>query len=651
MNIKEELQSGREKIYEYWNLKNNIGIHMPKKDWMEIPYFPDEESQMRFLYLVEQCGLDNFEAWFVAILLLEEMDRTASTCFKEIRKQEGRLALAAIAGWICSAQNVYVYLTSHSISMRFFMEKRTGRLRRRVIDFVLGGEWESAALEDKLCFYYPYQSHGIYIGENPLQQGSTKETVFLCGEAGIGKKSAVLQYESTRNNVVAIIQIGSVQCMEEFDWLLFELILHQAVPCINVQGVLQGITDGAGNEYVSLKSFCMEACHISGRLYLLAEEGGVSAQVCRENLGLQGFREITMEKPVKEQAQELWLYYTQKYGMKENDCLAALASGFSFTPLQIRRAAQWAGEHRDFYDSEQEALYAACDAQLCHNLGKWARKLVCHARWEDLVLPPASKQLLREVCNQVRYRDYVYQNWGMGEKFSYGRSVTALFTGSPGTGKTMAAELLAHELGLPLYKIDLPCVVSKYIGETEKNLKEIFAEGKKAQGILFFDEADVLFSKRIEVREANDKFNNMEAAYLLQRLEEYDGIVLLATNYQQNIDEAFKRRLKYCIEFPFPDSSYRRQLWKQSFPDRLPCADDIDIDFLAEQFAFSGSNIKNCVLKAAFFAAEEQEKVRMAHLLRAVMQEFQKSGKHVTREEFGEYYRCLEEYEEGIYGV
>ena len=211
----------------------------------------------------------------------------------------------------------------------------------------------------------------------------------------------------------------------------------------------------------------------------------------------------------------------------------------------------------------------------------------------------------------------------------------------------MAAQIAAGELGLELYKVELPAVVSKYVGETEKNLSEIFREASRSQAVLFFDEADVLFGKRTEMKDAHDKYNNMEAAYLLQKMEEYDGVSILATNFLQNFDEAFKRRLKFVIEFPFPDAGYRRLLWRSVFPAETPLEGDVDWEFLAIQFELTGSAIKNVAVNAAFLAAGEGRAVGMGHLLTALRRELAKSGKVLSREDFGQYYMLAEE---GDYG-
>lgn len=208
-----------------------------------------------------------------------------------------------------------------------------------------------------------------------------------------------------------------------------------------------------------------------------------------------------------------------------------------------------------------------------------------------------------------------------------------LFAGPPGTGKTMSAEVVANELKLQILKVDLSQVVSKYIGETEKNLKEIFEHGEQTNSILFFDETDALFGKRSQVRDARDKYANIEVAYLLQKMEEHRGIAILATNFLENIDEAFLRRINYIVHFTLPNVEQREEIWRKMFPPQAPVSDDIDFKFLAEKIPISGGNIKNIVLSAAFLAADLNEKISMKHIIKAAKQEMRKAGKILLPED------------------
>ncbi len=254
------------------------------------------------------------------------------------------------------------------------------------------------------------------------------------------------------------------------------------------------------------------------------------------------------------------------------------------------------------------------------------------------MLPDPTKTLLQQLCDQATYRHQVQDTWGFGQKLALGQGLTALFAGPPGTGKTMAAGVIAQALELDLYKIDLSQVVSKYIGETEKSLGRIFAAAASANAVLLFDEADALFGKRTEVKDAHDRYANIETSYLLQKMEEYSGIAILTTNLQSNMDDAFVRRLRFIVAFPMPGVAERRRIWQQIWPAALPLAADVDLDFLAENLEIAGAVIRNIALQAAYLAAATGEKqVGMAQVIPTVRQEYQKMGKILMREDLKEY--------------
>ena len=279
-------------------------------------------------------------------------------------------------------------------------------------------------------------------------------------------------------------------------------------------------------------------------------------------------------------------------------------------------------------------LYAASRLQSNRKLATLARKITPHYSWDDIVLPVDRLRQLQEITNTVKYRARVYDEWGFDRKLALGKGLNVLFAGPSGTGKTMAAEIMAQELGLDLYKIDLSTVVSKYIGETEKNLARIFEEAETSNAILFFDEADALFGKRSEVRDSHDRYANIEISYLLQKMEEYEGVVILATNLRKNMDDAFVRRMHFTVEFPFPDERHRLGIWEKILPAEMPRSTDLDFGFMARRFELTGGNIRNIALASAFLAANDGQVVEMGHLLRATQREYQKMGKVVTEREF-----------------
>lgn len=279
-------------------------------------------------------------------------------------------------------------------------------------------------------------------------------------------------------------------------------------------------------------------------------------------------------------------------------------------------------------------LWDAGRGQARPRLDNLAQRIESKATWEDLVLPEAELRTLREIAAHVAQRTTVYEHWGFAAKSSRGLGISALFAGPSGTGKTMAAEVLAHTLRLDLYRIDLSSVVSKYIGETEKNLKRVFDTAEEGGAILFFDEADALFGKRSEVKDSHDRYANIEISYLLQRMESYRGLSVLATNMKGALDQAFLRRLRFVINFPFPDLAQRAAIWQRIFPPSTP-TEGLDFGKLA-RLNVPGGNIRNIALNAAFLAAAAGEPVRMSHLLHAARAEYSKLEKPLTATEIGD---------------
>jgi len=351
---------------------------------------------------------------------------------------------------------------------------------------------------------------------------------------------------------------------------------------------------------------------------------------------------IVFPAPDHEERDALWRHFLPALDPRE---ASALAAKFQFTGGRIRAAIAQARclEAEEASDSlDLDHIYRACRAQSATQLMPLARRVTPLFGWDDIILPAGCTAHLHEICLHLQHRRRVFGEWRFDHKASRGKGVSALFVGAPGTGKTMAAEVIAHELRLDLFKIDLSSVVSKYIGETEKNLSRIFDEADRSNGILFFDEADALFGKRSEVKDSHDRYANIEINYLLQRMEEYQGIVILASNFQKNIDEAFRRRLRFLVEFPLPDEKHRARIWQAVFPPGTPLDKDIDFPFLARKFKLAGGSIRNIALSAAFLAAEDEGAIRMDHLIRATRRELQKLGRLCVKSDFDHYFELVE---------
>lgn len=355
------------------------------------------------------------------------------------------------------------------------------------------------------------------------------------------------------------------------------------------------------------------------------------------------FLRIEFAPPDFNQRTSLWSHAFSGLALATDVDTEILAGKFRFSGGQIQDAVATARNLAHWRDPQNQSigmaeLNVACRLQSNRKLAQLAQKIEPRYHWEDIVLPAKKQRQLKDCFNAAKYSAVVYSKWGFGEKLSLGKGVNILFSGPSGTGKTMAAEIFACELSLALYKIDLSSVVSKFIGETEKNLSRIFTEAETANAILFFDEADALFGKRSEVRDSHDRYANIEIGYLLQRMEEYEGIVILATNLGGNMDEAFMRRMHFIVEFPFPGEKERLRIWKNVWPQATPMNADIDLEFIAKQVELAGGNIKNIALGAAFLAADEGGGVAMKHLIRAIQREYEKMGKVIMHGEFGKFW-------------
>jgi len=470
--------------------------------------------------------------------------------------------------------------------------------------------------------------------------GGADRVVYLQGPPGVGKKTAaealchacglpllmvdlanLLADDSSADVGIALafreakLQ-GTALCWDRFDLLL----TGDAGLRGSLERVIQGIRDFSGPVLTT----------------------GEAAWQPGDALKGKSFSRIELDPPSYATRRRLWELYLDGHGPRAPVAdLEEVAGKFQFTPAQIKDAAATARNQAMCQgDKEISAndLHAACRVTSNHKLSTLARRIQPKAAWEDIVLPRDQRAQLREIANYVKYRHVVFADWNFEQKISLGKGLNILFAGPSGTGKTMASEIMANELGLDLYKIDLSTVISKYIGETEKNLDRIFTEARNSNSILFFDEADAVFGKRSEVRDSHDRYANIEVAYLLQKMEEYDGIVILATNLRKNLDEGFARRMHFSVEFPQPEEPDRFRIWQRIFPSEAPLAEGLDLNFMARQFKVTGGNIKNIALGAAFLAAGDGATIKMEHLIRATKREYQKIGRLCTEVDFAQYF-------------
>jgi hypothetical protein len=345
---------------------------------------------------------------------------------------------------------------------------------------------------------------------------------------------------------------------------------------------------------------------------------------------------LPIDKPAPSEQLALWTSALGPAAAGLNGHLTRVAAQFNLDVGGVRAAAADFVSRATELREEKElpsALWTAARTQARIGLDGLAQQLEPAARWEDIVLPPAQLHTLRTIAAQVRQRARVCGAWGFARKGSRGLGLSTLFAGPSGTGKTMAAEVLARELDLDLFRIDLSGMVSKYIGETEKNLRRVFDAADHSGAILLFDEADALFGKRSEVRDSHDRYANIEVSYLLQRVEAYRGLAILTTNMKQAVDTAFMRRLRFIVPFGFPDTAQRLEIWRRVFPPETP-VENLDYSKLA-RLSLAGGHIRNVALNAAFLAADTGEPVRMRHLLQSAQCEYAKLEKSLSEAEFG----------------
>lgn len=369
--------------------------------------------------------------------------------------------------------------------------------------------------------------------------------------------------------------------------------------------------------------------HCSKPLFLLTEpEVKLIPVLCSEYFALRIPRGAAM-------ALALWKGYLPK---KNKELAESLASKMTLTAGQIRRVARAMETEAAAGEKIDERMIC----RLCYEVlddGRYdnIKRVEPGFTLDDLKIDERNRNVLNDIVKQVELRHAVYDGWNLKKKYAYGRCVSVILAGPPGTGKTMTVHALAGQLGLELYKVDLSQIVDKYIGETEKRLEEVFTRAQKSNMILFFDEADAVMGKRSEVKDSKDKYANTEISFILQRIEEYDGIVLLATNNLQNIDQAFMRRIRYVLSFQLPDKETRKGIWESAFGKDVPLAKDIDYEFLAEKFELSGGEIKNIVLNAVFYGCADGGEVGMPHIMKALYRENTKLKRIAFDGDYGGY--------------
>ena len=468
--------------------------------------------------------------------------------------------------------------------------------------------------------------------------------VQIHGRSGVAKRSLVALIcerhglRLLRVDVVKLAALPSTTFEEMLNLILRESMLQPLAVCLeNADRFL----DEELSTVTGLRSIAHALQLPSSVTFLIAERPWSPEGIFRDGV----FQRIALDLPERSAAQQIWVReladenLDPQLGGPER-VANQLAATFSLSPGQIHDAVAAARIETLWKTGRTqltlEDLHRGCRQQYGHGLAKLAIQFSSDLGWDDLVLPEKQSSQLKELQTAIQNSTGVLQDWDFASRLPYGRGITALFSGPSGTGKTMAAGILARELGLDLYKIDLSRVVSKYIGETEKNLDRIFQQAEDGNAMLFFDEADALFGKRSAIKDAHDRYANIEIAYLLQKMEERLGVTILATNLKTNMDEAFVRRIRYSVDFPLPEFAQRLEIWRGSLPRKVQLADDVDLQWLAKRLRVSGGSIMNICVGAASLAYKPGGEIAMKHFLRAAKRELQKLGQQYDENDFAE---------------
>lgn len=489
------------------------------------------------------------------------------------------------------------------------------------------------------------QKINLYIKD--VAKPSAATYFYIKGMEGIGKKTLAERVCNIMGKSLISLDFNDLPVSESEVFSIInsayrEALFEKGYICIkNLEKVIsEKIWKDSHIDYIFKK-----ASNFSPVVFILNNIQENEADILRPHLEKYNFIDIFLDELSADENFAIWQSSLEKskLGEKADLDVREIANKFNFTPKQIvntvtqaKNQASWNADEKTFSVNDK-FLCEMAYKQITGKLTDKATLIKKKHSWDELVMKKDQKEIIRRACDQIKYKHIVYDKWGMGKRVLYGRGLSMLFTGPPGTGKTMAAQVVANELELEIYKVDLSKVISKYIGESEKNLGEVFDSAKRSNVILLFDETDALFGKRTEVKDSHDKNANVETSYLLQKMEEYDGITIMTTNFIENIDKAFFRRINYVIHFNFPDIASRKEIWIKMFPKETPLDQDIDFDFLAKKFEIAGGSIKNAVITSTFMAASESSKVGMKHIIKALEYEIKKQGKIVSKSDFGEY--------------
>ncbi len=619
-----------------------------------------------FGYLIHIFQLNNFEQHCLILSLLNNLDRKYEKIFGYLqddvtmKNPTSDLAIKLFSPEETGIKIMdFLHILEHKLFKYFFLDhssqsqntlSRPLLLDKRMMDFIFDFQGGGERADKFISVHYPGEDIPKLIVQNQVQEDMGKMLekqednilIFCHGAWGSGKKLHIRTLGNRLKRPVVFVDCRAILKsdfkldMVNLNKTIREVLLHDSFLCLTNFENFESDPQGQGRLEEAVLDLLEEIGSQVDTLFITSWH----KWHLRKKISGYNWFDLEIALPHRVERSIVWENIVGKKELSQEIDLNELANKFHFTPGQIvnglaeaRQRARWQGKEQ----ITSKILYDACYKQISHSLHKKASLVYASFRMEDLVLPREQKQHIINACNHVKYRHVVLDQWGFEDKLPYGKGVSMLLGGPPGTGKTMAAQVVAHELGLEMYKIDLSQVVSKYIGETEKSLKEVFDEAEKSSAIIFLDECDSILGKRTDVKDAHDRYANIETSFLLQKIEEFEGVSILATNYLTNIDAAFLRRINYVIHFPFPNQALREKIWQSIFPEKTPVSRDVDYKFLAKQFEMTGGTIKNIAVNAAFLAAAARKEVSMKYVVLALRDEMTKQGKSVVIDDFGEY--------------
>lgn len=555
------------------------------------------------------------------------------------------------------------FLNNNNVMFRYLFQSTTNNqvnssnlsdaiyLKKRVLSYILGLNDIDFNLKEIIEFFsYNSYCQELVVHSNILEKiinivnnldvkESGSSVIYLFGKKGIGKKfivkhlARIIKTNILFINVSGILLLKKDELREKLNDIFLEMILSASIVCFtNLDD-----TSYEKNNLIEFINYVKENVKF---FFMISEEK-------IKEYGSLDINKISIEIPILTAREKaiIWSEFIKEYKVSTDVDIALNANKYILTPKQIKDVLNTARFYSYSENDEiinQKHIISAIKQGNLNQLGEYATLVNAVFTWEDLIIEDKQKSDLQLICDQLKYRDIVGNQWGFDKKMPYGKGLCSLFYGSPGTGKTMAAQVIANELGLDLYRIDLSQLVSKYIGETEKNISMLFKNAQNINAILFFDEADSLFAKRSEVKSSNDKYANSETAHLLQKIEDYEGISILATNFSNNIDDAFKRRIRFMIEFKLPNAETRYKLWKSILPKEAKADPHIDFDFFAKEFELSPSTIKEILLNSAYIAAAENVEISNRTIFKAIKNNFSKYNKVLSKANMGIYFDILD---------